>query len=103
MVSVLRRVRSCRFIAIIFYTPGSIDPRGYKLKKTKTRLEWLRVDFTFSLEGLTEENGVIIIILFCFFLFLYFGRSSRDGRQKLILEIITLMVNHHIIIFYFYF
>ena len=101
MVSVLRRVRSCRLIAIIFYTPGSIDARGYKLKKTKTRLEWLRVDFTFSLEGLTEENGVIII--FVFFCFLYFGRSSRDGRQKLILEIITLMVNHHIIILYFYF
>jgi len=30
----------------------------------------------------------IIIIIF------YLGRSSRGGRQKLILEIITLMVNH---------
>jgi len=33
-------------------------------------------------------NSFIIII------FLYLGRSSRGERQKLILEIITLMVNH---------
>ena len=32
---------------------------GLKTKKTETRLEWLRVNFIFSREGLTEENGVI--------------------------------------------
>ena len=25
-------------------------------EKTKTKLEWLRVDFIFSREGLTQEN-----------------------------------------------
>jgi len=29
------------------------------LKTKKTRLEWLRVGFIFSWEGLAEENGVI--------------------------------------------
>jgi len=29
-----------------------------------------------------------------YYYYLYLGRSSRGGRQKLILEIITLMVNH---------
>jgi len=32
---------------------------GLKTKKTKTGLEWLRADFIFSREGLTEANGVI--------------------------------------------
>ena len=34
------------------------------VKKTKTKLEWLRVDFIFSREGLTQENGVISPLLF---------------------------------------
>jgi len=29
-----------------------------------------------------------------YYFFIYLGRSSRGGRQKLILEIIALMVNH---------
>jgi len=34
------------------------------------------------------------ILLLLFFIFLNLGKSSRGGRQKLILEIIALMVNH---------
>jgi len=29
-----------------------------------------------------------------YYCYYYYGRSSRGGRQKLILEIIALMVNH---------
>jgi len=38
----------------------SIECLGLKLKKTKTMLEWLHVDFFFSQEGLLEENEVIL-------------------------------------------
>jgi len=40
----------------------SVQVAGVTNQKTKTRLEWLRVDFIFSREGLTEENGVISLI-----------------------------------------
>ena len=53
-------------IIIIFYTPGSIDPRGLK------------------------SRSLLLLLL----LLLNLGRSSRGGRRKLILEIIALMVNH---------
>jgi len=95
---------------IIFLTQSSINPRGKKLITTKTRLEWLRVDFIFSREGLTEENGIIslneyadslekvttvkqvaqafrdlIILLLLFFLFFlnyFFTPGSIDPRGK---------------------
>ena len=35
-----------------------------------------------------------VLLLLLVLLFLNLGRSSRGGRQKLILEIIALMVNH---------
>jgi len=41
-----------------FYTPGSIDPRGLKTKKSKTRLEWLRVNFIFSRESLISVKSL---------------------------------------------
>ena len=34
-------------------------PEVKNWKKTKVRLEWLRVNFIFSREGLAAENGVI--------------------------------------------
>jgi len=37
---------------------------------------------------------IIVIIIIIIIIILNFGRSSRGGRQKLILEIIALMVNH---------
>jgi len=39
-------------------------------------------------------NIVVAIISIIIIIFLYLGRSSRGGRQKLILEIIAIMVNH---------
>jgi len=39
-----------------------------------------------------ERYGIVIILVIIIFLNL--GRSSRGGGQKLILEIIALMVNH---------
>jgi len=36
----------------------------------------------------------ICLLLLLLLLFLNLGRSSRGGRQKLILEIVALMVNH---------
>jgi len=43
-----------------YYLPQVVKtPVVKNQKKTKTRLEWLRVDFIFSRGGLTEENGVI--------------------------------------------
>jgi len=41
---------------------------------------------------LSRENYFRIFIIII--IFLYLGRTSRGGRQKLILEIITLMANH---------
>ena len=37
---------------------------------------------------------IVIVIIIIIFNFLYLGGSSRGGRQKLIPEIITLMVSH---------
>jgi len=42
-----------------FFVPQVLYIPRVKTKKTKTRLEWLRVDFIFSREGLAAENGVI--------------------------------------------
>ena len=36
----------------------------------------------------------VLLVYYCYYYFVKIGRSSRGGRQKLILEIITLMVNH---------
>jgi len=48
-----------QIIIITFLYPRYYISPGVKTKKTKTRLEWLRVDFIFSREGLAAENGVI--------------------------------------------
>ena len=38
--------------------------------------------------------NIVLVITIIIIIFLNLGRSSRGGRQKLILEIITLMVSH---------
>jgi len=41
-----------------------------------------------------HDDSTVNIVVVIIIIFLNLGRSSRGGRQKLILEIITLMVNH---------
>ena len=41
-----------------------------------------------------HDDSTINIVMAIIVIFLNLGRSSRGGRQKLILEIIALMVNH---------
>ena len=41
-----------------------------------------------------HDDSTVNIVVVIIIIFLKLGRSSRGGRQKLILEIITLMVNH---------
>ena len=48
-------------------------------------------DSLFNDASLVYQHILLIIII----IFLNLGMSSRGGRKKLILEIITLMVNHN--------
>ena len=50
-------------------------------------------DSLFNDASLVYQHILLIIIIIIIFLNL--GMSSRGGRKKLILEIITLMVNHN--------
>ena len=49
-------------------------------------------DSLFNDASLVYQHILLIIIII---IFLNLGMSSRGGRKKLILEIITLMVNHN--------
>ena len=53
------------------------------------------MDYDRSVSEWVSECVDLLLLFFLFYLiFLNLGRSSRGGRQKLILEIIALMVNH---------
>ena len=45
-----------------------------------------------------HDDSIINTVVAIIIIFLNLGRSSRGGRQKLILEIITLKVNHPLLI-----
>jgi len=66
-------------LLLLFFTiPGSIDPRGYKRKITKTRLDWLCVDFIFSF---------ILLLLLLLLLFLPTTLLSADRLKRFFIDV----------------
>jgi len=71
---------------------------GINLSVSKSKLVYCSLIFVDNKVELicllTKQQLVAVIIIIIIFCFLNLGRSSRGGKQKLILEIIALMVKH---------
>jgi len=67
-------------LLLLFFTiPGSIDPRGYKRKITKTRLDWLCVDIIFSF--------ILLLSLLLLLLFLPTTLLSADRLKRFFIDV----------------
>ena len=71
---------------------------GINLSVSKSKLVYCSLIFVDNKVELicllTKQQLVAVVTIIIIFCFLNLGRSSRGGKQKLILEIIALMVNH---------
>jgi len=88
-------------------TPGSIRSPGLKTKNAKIkmsdghrsgrstgRVSCKSTELKRCSMMEMRWNKYEVLLVYYYYYFVKIGRSSRGGRQKLILEIITLMVNH---------